>query len=328
MESYKCMALSLILLLSTPLTTFCMEHDGDLDDSVTFGDASSSLIPRNTPPNTPDSLDDMPQLEDGDPSFYSVRPSIQYIGLEDFDKRSADLTQDQEFQALLLQIQGVNAPLAGPRVSNPELVLGAGALGVLANALTTAAPAVRGISIDSKSFGFSAGEAAWSILTKNGLQLATLGAILTIFFETRKTAQVEEKNKRLEAQLASYQKAVKDFAYVNKKHEFVEQGLIATEHKLLKNVHNHLCEEAQLIAKESAPHQAVATLKAILKNNQKITTKVVHAMADLEKIHTDSASLLKGEHYNILNPLGWFQALKNMCHKHAADAYAADVVQK
>lgn len=364
MESYKRVVLSLTLLLSTPLSTFCMEGIGTLDDGVNLGAAASnSIIPAgasfqggadllkspaigdhnhallspgtpasNNPPNTPVSPVDISAFDDGDEIFYTPRASIKYIGLENFDKRSVDdLTQDQAFQALLLQIQA--ASITPTSTSNipavPEIVMGAGAVGVLANALTTAAPAVRGIFIDSKSFGVSAGEAAWSILTQNGFQLATFAALLTIIFETRKTAQVEERNKKLMAQLAAYKKSLQEVASVNKRHELVEHGLIATEHKLLTSVHNYLCEEAGLIAKGSAPTQAVATLQTILAKNKKVTKKVVLAMADLEKIHTDSASLLQdANHYSMLNPMGWFHALKNMCAKHSADADAADAATK
>jgi hypothetical protein len=317
MESYKRVTLSLILLLSIPLATFGMQLP-DTPDS-------------DGPPNTPVvAAEDLSALDEGDEKFYTPRASIKYTGFEDFDKRSVDdLTTDQAYQALLTQLQlasvATNTPPASPRITTPQMVMGAGAVGVLANALTTAAPTIRGIRInESRNLAVAATEGLFTLLDKFGYQMGFAVALAVLIAETRKTVHVEEENKKMVRQLKALQVAVKQLTNVNQKHELIEHGMVVTEQKLLKSVHDHLCHDAQLIAAGSEATQAVATLKALLKTNQKITKKVVLAMADLEKIHTDTATLLKGPQYSMLNPLGWFEALKNMCHKHSNADAAAD----
>lgn len=336
MESYKYVTLSLMLLLSIPLSTFCME---DLEDGVHFnataGSSNSSII--SSAAGIGDGANDMPALDDNDDNesaisqYYTPRASIEYKGLETFDKRSVDdLAQDQAFQALLLEIQTNSKTPAAVSTSQfppvPQMVMGAGAAGVLASAITTATPAIRGIRLDdTKTLPVLATEAVFKLFKSCGAEVGLVIALGVLIAETRKTVHIEDENKRLTRQVKALDDAVRRGTLVIRKHELVEQGMIATEHKVLKGVHNYLCEEAGLIAKGSDQNQAVATLKAILAKNQKITRKVVLAMADLEKIHTDSATLLKDEkQYSMLNPLGWFEALKNLCHKHSADDATAE----
>lgn len=358
MESYKRVVLSLTLLLSTPLATFCME---DLEDGVhlsttrspSASSSHSNIIPSadiadaglTTPANTPNTPNSLAVDVGGDTStldiddiisiYYTPRPSIQYIRLEDFDKRSVDdLNNDQSYKDLLRTINATetNTPPASPRIPTPQIVMGAGVAGAVVSALNRAAPAIRSIRTDETKSpilllaGWIAGAfqpdkiAKMLFDYKTELAIATFGSLL--IFETRKSVHLEEDNKRMTRKIGTMHDAIQRLAHANKKHELIEQGMIATEHKVLMSVHDYLREEAAMIAKGSAPNQAVATLKAILEKNKKITKKVVLTMADLEKIHTDTETLLKDE------KKGWFSALTSFFHKHSSADIAAAAEDK
>lgn len=340
MKSYKCVTLSLILLLSTNRPTFSMEGDfypASKDNSPAKNSSAIATTSHQSPTPSHQSLDEtMPGLSDSDDdgslsAYYTPRASLTYTGLENFDNRSVDdLTQDQAFQALLLQLKAAsietNTSPATPRITNPEIVMGTAALGFLGSAITGSAAAIRNIRLDdTKGLPLIATELILSTLKSCGKEIGLALALLALMAETRRTTRMEYENNDLRLKNKALNNALQQGTVVIRKHEIVEQGLVAAEHKVFNEVHEYLCGEAGLIAKGSTPKQAVATLNAILEKNKKVTKKIVLAMADLEKIHADAENLLKDDkQYGILNPHGWFKALTDLFKKRSTDDLEAE----
>lgn len=333
MKSYKYLILSLMLLLSTTRPTFCMDGDFYPASKDNSPATNSSIIGSNgsqSPTGSHRSIaDETPSLSDGyddDSSlaYYTPRNSLTYTGLANFDNRSVDdLTKDQAFLALMEEINAETVQTNTPRITSPEIVMVSAALGFLGSAITRATPAIRSIRLDetTKTLPIMVTEAAFQLFKACGSEIGLAITLSVLLAETRKTMRIEQKNNDLRKKIKALEDGIKNGAIVIKKHESVERGLLAAEHKVLNDVHQYLREEAELIAKGSQSTQAVATLQTIIKKNKKITEKVTLTMGDLEKIHTEAEGLLKlddNKQYSILNPQEWFKALTGFFHKHSA----------
>jgi hypothetical protein len=315
MKSYKYVSLSLILLLSTPLFIFCMEGDfyplsNDESPSSMIGTTGhqSPAGSQNSIPALSDNSDDDDSLS----IYYTPRASLTYTGLENFDARSCD----EKDLATILAERPASQKFS---ISNPELVMGSAVVGFLGSAIKSATPAIRSIRLDenTKTLPIMVTEAAFQLFKACGTEIGLAITLSILLAETRKTIRTEHKNDELRKKIRVLEDAIKNGVIVIKKHERVEQGLVAAEHKVLNDVHQYLRDESELIAKGSQPTQAVATLKAILEKNKKVTKKVVLAMSDLEKIHTEAESLLKKDQKEsgIFTPQAWFQKLISIFHK-------------
>lgn len=340
MESYKRMIFSIVLLLSIPMSSFCMDGiDGEvqlipqniLNPSGCNSEPSSPRIP--TPPSNNNNDDD----DDSSSVYYTPRSSIRYTGLEDFDKRSCDITQDQSYAAIVAAINAPqaanttpsNTPPASPSivsVRNSALVGAAGAtLYTLAQNSASVLSTMRRTPIDSSKgiFPILATQTAMNIVSNNAAPLFGAVMLAVLFAEMRETAQLEHENKTLTHKVKTQDDYIKRLLLTVKKHEKIEHGLIGTEHDLLVKLHKNSADLALTLAKSKV---ACATCKSTKNTlNHKIITPLIDAMADLEKIHNNAESLLKDEkQYSALDPRGWFQAIKDMCHKHSETAAAEE----
>jgi|GEM_PF-2079713 hypothetical protein len=349
MESYKRVALSLMLLLSTPLTTFCMEGidgeitqqgastaDNTLDDLLvagsnhgTNGSTATSITPIGSDHGVSlaDDLDDNVDIKSS--PCYSARSSIEYTGLEDFDKRSCDnIAEDAAYKALIKALEEANVTPRPTPPSSPSLIsvrngsfVGATAA-VLYSIAKNSSPvlsSVRRRMTDDSSKGLLpilATQTAMDIVSNNAGPLFVAAMLAVLFGEMKTTASLETENKTLSRKVQTQDDYVRRLLSTLKRHEKIEHGLIGTEHDLLVKLHKHAADIAVAIAKSKATCATCRSTQASL--NKKIVMPLVSAMADLNEIHLNADKLLTDtKEYSALDPRGWFHALKDLCHKHA-----------
>lgn len=326
MKSYKLIVFSLLPLLSSPLSTLCMEG---IDVDITPIPQNISSAGPNSEPSSPFSdatrlktnqLDD--DDDDASSLYYTPRQSIEYTGLEDFDTRSCDIAQDESYKTLITAInQNVNTPPPSPSLLTVQNGAFAGAAAATIYSIVQNSASimskVRNTPINNQKsmFPIIATQTATNILSNNASSIFGLVTITVLFAEMRKTAYLENDKKRLSGMVKTQQEYIDRLIQTVKKHEKIEHGLIGTEHDLLLKLHKNVADVAQEISKSKL---ACATCKSTQgKLNKKIITPLIDAMADLERIHNKAEDLLKDKkEYSALDPRGWFQAIKDMCHKH------------